>query len=122
MQRRESSQVAPMPPYKERESEREREMGRPSGGGGACVQNAHSCRARGDRGCKAAGRRVLPGGRAPNLTTNGGVDRHFAGIRPRLAPRREREEAQFGVVLSGLAFDSPSLPFFRELLLRVSEV
>lgn len=106
MQRRESSQVAPMPPYKKkRERAREREMGRPSGGGGACVQNAHSCRARalGDRGCKAAGRRVLPGGRAPNLTTNGGVDRHFAGIRPRLAPRREREEARFGVVLSGLA-------------------
>ena len=68
---------------------------RASGGGGACVQNvavqAESqilCMLLGDRGFVGArlpaGELRGPGGRAPNLTTNGGVelDRIAASISP----------------------------------------
>lgn len=59
-----------------------------SGGGGACVQNAHAVQgaaniALGDRGCAPAGRRIA---RAPNLTTDGGGGRAGQLVSARISP------------------------------------
>lgn len=122
----ETSQVALMPAYKNAMAD---QAARPSGGGGgACVENAHACLPcrrsanimPGDRGCKPAGRRVArPGwpGAQPNDKRRRRAGQIAASIspesvRPRLDSRESGlriQKAQFGFVLSGLAFDLPSL-------------
>jgi len=105
----------------------------PSGGGGACVQNAHAVAVQAER--KYYARRAIvgaslpagalpgPGGRAPNQTTNGGrrAGQISASISPESVPDLfllRARKAQFGFGLSGLAFDLPSLPWLSlELLL-----
>jgi len=71
-----------------------------------------------DRGCKPAGRRVArsgwPGAQPDDKRrrrAGANLGQHFAGIHPSPTRFPRARKAQFGFVLSGLAFDLSSLPW-----------